>query len=348
MRKLLLCSVPLVWACGESPCADGYGLAADGNCYLLEEARDGSCDTAPSPRDTGVAPDPWAQEDSWLESDGLQALLDLEAVSAPHWELRYALSSDGESWVAPYTPIAHSLYQVHLLSWGDVLVIVGRVDFSSAGLEGGWQDAPYVFALASTDLQVFGDHAWPVEGAPAAALTGVVLVDHGEEGVRALYDQVTAEDPDRAQGLERRNYIRVATRQGGVFTAAPDPLFWGHDVSDAVTCGAGDTHHLFAQQGDAVIHGRSTLGETYALDSDFQWSGVTAPSCLPWGDGWRVLAQVGEGEPGFAYRDLSADGGAWSEPATFTDSALFDGGCHGPSLAPFQGGWVLMWSAWVE
>ena len=130
-------------------------------------------------------------------------------------------SSDGEQW-SEGVDVAHSFAGLDLLVFDDVVILTGQPQ--SIPTEPG-----SLYALTSTDLAVWGSHAWPIVG---PEFTEEVSLSRSADGtIRALYTT-----PDQG--------VSVAERDGAAFIETASDVLAGTHL-DPTACHFDGQDHLF-------------------------------------------------------------------------------------------------------
>jgi hypothetical protein len=285
--------------------------------------------TAPHPFDSTDADttDPWSDPSYWAESGPLLSLLTPgEFPQTPHWRVLMFTSTDGESW-SEGTTIAHSFANLDLLIHDGTVLLTGVPQSMPS-------DAGSIYALTTTDLSIWGSHAWEVVG--PEGVTDASLHHLADGTVRAVYDT-----PD--QGLS------VAERDGERFYESASALLEEEELIDPSACSWQGRDHLFATRpSSSLVAAAADDGVSYVTDQRFVWDGVQAPHCFADGDSLWLLAQAAGGFGIPHYRELQEDGEFGPPQSLLPGGSLPLNSCTTPVVDRLGETLVLFCAAWWE
>lgn len=367
MHLLLLA----LMACTPPPCADGYGRAADGNCWPLATGDPPDCDDTDEtgqdtqetddtddPQETGDTgdtgepdpTDPWNQPGYWEEGSLLDAVLGPDpSTPSDTWEVRMNVSTDGWMTSGDYEVVAHGFSSLDLLLWGDALILLGGMDLRSLDLgeEGETIRWGYLYALTTTDLETWGTHLWPVEDAESGRMTDPSLQLLSDGRLRAVYYSTPLDAEGDPAWIEGPHPIKMAWRDGDVFRETAEAIYSDEGLVDPVVCEHQGTHHFYSTKSGEITHATSASGDNFVRDEGFTWGGNQVPYC--WHDDedqLRVVGQIGGGMGTPSYRILQDDGTYTDPTFLYDDPSWFGGNCSSPVLARFKGLYVTFCASW--
>ncbi len=293
----------------------------------------------------------WDNPEWWAPTGPLQGLFDFAvAGTRPHWRFWYTTSPDLVEWSNPVV-VGHNFSSLDLLRVDQGLILTGSL---LPDIENGI-DAPFgnLFMLSTTDLETWGSHFFPVEGADELPMIIDPSVHREGDGFRVLFFGAGLDvDPDiPPDDYPNPHYIRTGmVVDDRVVVEDLTPIVEGDHIVDPSGCWWDDTHHILAtnKYGD-LFHQSRNVGQRDYVDG-LQWGGVQVPYCLIDEQNNRVgfIAQHGggHGPPRVRWCDENQD--CADQVAFFPEDKLYLGQCTSPVVAWFHDQYVMFCSSWWE
>ncbi len=295
--------------------------------------------------DSGEVPataTPWEEADFWTDPGPLQPLMvDPQDPPGPEWEVRIATSDDGQTWVAEDRLIARGMSSLHLLITNEGLIINGVLD--RRHLEGIGLDLPSdaLYAIVTADLETWGSHSWPIDGASYTQSIDPLLYWNAEGQVEAAWFGTSADgDPAQQPGPHP---IMGGIWDGRAFVE--DGPLWEEDgLADPSICVLDGKTWLFATQ-DASRVVAATAGDGRSFEAtELAWGGPTVPFCWEEVDHLMVLAQTTGGAQPPELLRVNADGSSEAQGQFWDRSPFppeFGNSCTSPVVGQLDGLWVF-------
>ena len=301
------------------------------------------------PEDTGPLDYAWEDPDWWVEPGPLQGLFDLElSDEAPHWRFWYITSPDLETWSEP-TVLGHNFSSMDLLALDEGLILSGSlIPNPDEGIEGPFST---LFSLVTTDLETWGTHFFPVEGADELPMIIDPSVHADGDGYQMLFFAAGFDVDPEAMPDDYPNPHSIYTGRVGydrIVVDTLEPIVQGNHIVDPSGCWWNGVHHILAtNRYDDLFHQYRREEAPHYLDG-VDWGGVQVPYCFidERNDRMGLIAQHGGGHGPPRVRWCDADQQCEEQVAFVPEENLFDGQCTSPVLAYYNDQYVLFCSSW--